>query len=832
MRIHHRRTAISLQIVALLVALTFSSELSAQVLINEVSASNCRTILDDEGDSSDWLECYNAGDTTIDLAGWTLSEGIKSPEDWTFPELSLPPGGFVLVWCSGEDEVRSVDKVVSLHASFSIRRSGETIRLLNPAGDEVDRVEVPEQDPDRSWGRFPDGSTAIGAFSYHLVPTPASPNDPRRSTQRLNAQIRFDPPGGRYSESVQVSISVDLPTPDIDLYYTSDGTDPTIESSRYESPIEVNETTFLRVTAFSKGDPIDLPVTHGYLFDERDLTLPVVSISLPVQTFRELHLDAVTRGPLSERAAYIEFLDDAGVRNHGTGFGMRLHGSAGRGGQYETKKSYKAFFRKAIGDGRLERPVIPSTSVERFDRLVLRGGFNDAFRSGPRASLIRDQLARDLQLDMGRISSHGSWYNLFVNGEYRGVYNVVERIDNDFLSSYFPEMGRDWDVIKGTGEALDGDREAFDSMESFFRSTDISSPEGFAAAQEIVDVENFTDYMILNLWAKTQDWPGKNRYIVRSRMEGGRWKFLCWDTEVSLGRNGGATTTSEFGLTDQLSTSTLVWNSLLENREYQGRFVTRFMELLSTVLSAEHARARVERLVSTIDPDMDQEMSLTQFTRNDWNSSLSDLRSFVRQRPAVVLDHLRNDFRLRVPRVVEANPSEVLIDSSHAQVQLLGDSFSEETSVTIGGVPAEVISQDRRSLTVRVERDPRLTESPLVVTVRNPDGSGSSSVGILSMEIVPSNGEFLRGDCDGDGNHTITDAVCGLNWLFRGGRQPGCLDAVDSNDSGGVDISDAVYLLNWLFLGGEAPPPPHPDCGPDPSEDKLECLDSGQCPGA
>ncbi len=87
--------------------------------------------------------------------------------------------------------------------------------------------------------------------------------------------------------------------------------------------------------------------------------------------------------------------------------------------------------------------------------------------------------------------------------------------------------------------------------------------------------------------------------------------------------------------------------------------------------------------------------------------------------------------------------------------------------------------------------------------------------------------EFLRGDVDGDGFvNSLLDAIALLNWSFLGGPEPACLDAADADDSGGVlALLDALRLLLWGFQDGLAPPAPGPDrCGPDPSDDAVDCT--------
>jgi hypothetical protein len=89
--------------------------------------------------------------------------------------------------------------------------------------------------------------------------------------------------------------------------------------------------------------------------------------------------------------------------------------------------------------------------------------------------------------------------------------------------------------------------------------------------------------------------------------------------------------------------------------------------------------------------------------------------------------------------------------------------------------------------------------------------------------IVMAQAVFLRGDPNGDGRRDLTDAIFGLDFLFRGGPPGPCEDAHDVNDDGKADIADPIRLLQLLFQSGEGLPPPYPDAGPDPTPDELGC---------
>jgi hypothetical protein len=89
---------------------------------------------------------------------------------------------------------------------------------------------------------------------------------------------------------------------------------------------------------------------------------------------------------------------------------------------------------------------------------------------------------------------------------------------------------------------------------------------------------------------------------------------------------------------------------------------------------------------------------------------------------------------------------------------------------------------------------------------------------------------FRRGDSNGDGTFNISDPIHTLAFLFTGGVPPRCRDAADANDDGAIDVSDAPFSLSFLFLRGSAPRAPFPDCGPDPTADRLDCEVFAACP--
>ncbi len=130
------------------------------------------------------------------------------------------------------------------------------------------------------------------------------------------------------------------------------------------------------------------------------------------------------------------------------------------------------------------------------------------------------------------------------------------------------------------------------------------------------------------------------------------------------------------------------------------------------------------------------------------------------------------------------------------------------------------------------EQEPTTAEQPM-----NPLHSAphATFVVALCIAVVPladrldAGRAFVRGDADGDGVLQVSDPIALLNYLFLGAGDLSCHDAGDADDGGSENLSDAVTLLSFLFLGGPEPAAPFPGCGPDPTDDAIDCREYPPC---
>ena len=513
----------------------------------------------------------------------------------------------------------------------------------------------------------------------------------------------------------------------------------------------------LRAAAFLDGERIGHVATSSYFIRPTRFDLPIVSLGMRPGDFSTVHNNSDARGRPSERESHIEIFNREGERQVATGMGMRLHGGAGRGGTASIKKSYKVYFRGSYGDKKLHFPLMADTELEVFDKLILRGNFNDGFRTGQQASLIRDQVIRDLHEDFGAVVSHGDWYNLFVNGAYRGVYNIVERMDKSFFESYFPEFEEPWEVVKTGDDILDGGpltAADWRSMQAYLRSN-FRDEDYWERVNELIDVENYTGYMILNIWAQNQDWPHNNWYAARP--PGGRWIFLSWDAEFGLGRvpGGFSSDTFQHVMTSGAGLAGMM-QGMLRLQDYQKYFLEELDRYLEGPLSPESVLAHVDRVRDIVAPDIGEEAALPPpsggFARSTWDRNINDIRTFAQRRPAVIRQFVLRNGTFTIPRVTSVSPTRIT-HSGDEIVRLGGRGFRDGIKVFFNGVESPELFPDRSTrMEARVPYDVRVAGKP-VISIEIPDVESLDAVGLLTvsfdapdlLSVIPESGSAAGG---------------------------------------------------------------------------------------
>lgn len=622
------------------------------VVINELCASNENIIRDREGKTRDWIEFFNASDSTINLLNFSITDDASDIQKWIFPGISLAPGEFLLIWAS---DLNRLD-VTELHTNFKLSADGEFLGLFDAAGNVVDSLTFGPQTTDVSLGRKPDAGPS---WMFFKTPTP-------RTTNNI-AEESIDPPlfsheQGYYTGTLQLELAPSGPATEI--YYTLNGNLPTKNAFRYTRPIALDTTTAVRAVCINSKDQVSRVITRTYLMNI-DIRLPILSLVTDRANLWDekigIEINFHGEGREWERPVNATYFK----RDDGMEFtidaGMRIHGETTRN---RRKKSYRLYFRSEYGDSELNYKLFETKEIDEFKRLVLHMGGQDHNLSSAQWTLFRNPLMQTLHQEVQPTVSASRAFMLFLNGCLWGIYNFHERPDEYYLADNFGLA--DVDMIKASwkvsGEIVVGDGEHWEDTYSFFKANYLGDSLKWKIAERLIDVENFTDHNIFNIWGANWDWPQNNVYKFSSRNPRGPWRWVMWDVDAVLGRDMRArypswnalewATRTEVRLdlnpsdSESLLWGTTMLRALLENNAYRIYFINRTIDLLNTTLQFNHVNHKIDSLAAGMAPDYHYEADRWGVTVEKWQANVADMKDYVTRRDHYMHDHLREKFNL------------------------------------------------------------------------------------------------------------------------------------------------------------------------------------------
>ena len=465
------------------------------------------------------------------------------------------------------------------------------------------------------------------------------------------AQPRFSQLHGLY-DGGELTVSMEATDADAEIRYTTDGSLPTTSSQRYTKPLTLSKTTILRA-AEVKGDTVASDVTTAsYLFISSVLSqsnkpagypaewgsytqiwgtaeadyemdpemtgdtklrpkiaeglkqLPILSLVSDKDNFFSHENDPDRGGiyiftgpPVGDntghgwtRAASVELMGGPQGHDLSVGCGVRLHGGHGRLAEKNPKHSFRLVFKEQYGPKTLKYPLYGADEPAKFDQLVLRCHFGNAWQhwsegNRQKAQYTRDVWARRMQRRMGRTSVNALYVHLFLNGMYWGIYNVAERVDDQYGKNHLGGSKSDIDVIKieedggNHIEAAEGTLDAYELMtQTAARAADDAY---YQQLDTLLDIGNFIDYMLINQYGGNTDWDHHNWYAIRRRGdESGPstgFRFLCWDSEIIFENVNENVLKKNNG--DKFPTG--IFHNLLRNRQFARRYQQRANEVLA-----------------------------------------------------------------------------------------------------------------------------------------------------------------------------------------------------------------------------------------------------------
>ncbi len=494
-----------LTLAATLTATFLCSSALADFIISEFLASNSGlTFVDEDNDASDWIEIHNTGGQSASLSGYTLTDDASNLGQWTFPDISIPADGYLVLFASGKDRIAVPG---TLHTTFKLGAGGEYLALVDPQETIVSAFapKFPEQERDISFGVGSDGITR----GYFNNPTPGAAN-PVPSGGGVT-DTNFSVQRGLYS--APVSLEITNLTAGSTIRYTTDGSTPTISNgTTYTTPISITGTTVIRAAAFKTGllpsnvdtqtylfpsdvrtqfadgsAPAGWPSSsvNGQVYDygmDPEITgrysalemenalkaIPSVMLTTDLENLTGaasgIYSNPQQHGSDWERATHMEIIGEGMEIPVNIRCGLRIRGGASRAPS-NPKHSFRVFFDSDYGNPSLKHPLFETEGVDEFRKIDFRTAQNYSWSKDgdiTNTTFLRDVLIRDLQAASGQPYTRSRYYHLYLNGVYWGLYMTQERAEANWGESYLGGNDNEFDTLKSGGNSFDYNTEATD----------------------------------------------------------------------------------------------------------------------------------------------------------------------------------------------------------------------------------------------------------------------------------------------------------------------------------------------------------------------------------
>lgn len=542
-----------------------------------------------------------------------------------------------------------------LHTNFKISAAGEEIALRNAAGQVFDQVILPPLPVDVSYGRQPDG---VGSWFYFAQPTPEKANTTPAYSFRITGPT-FSSPGGCYSAPVVLTLTPSLEGSTI--RYTTNGAEPTASSALYVSPITINRTTVIRAREFAGGALPGPIISHTYFIGE-NFRLPVVSLITDPSNLWDENTGIYVKGKNAEasfpyfganfwqdweKPVHVEFYEPSGAPGFRLDAGMKIYGGWSRG---HAQKSLAIYAREKYGANKIEYPIFPSLPIQSFESFVLRNSGNDWT-----STFMRDGMMQTLLLGTNVDLQAYRPATVFLNGEYWGILNIREKINEHYIAAHHGIDPDRIDFLENNADVIQGDASRYIALRNYLATTNMRADATYDSVAKLMDLDNYLDYMIAEIYYDNTDWPGNNLKYWRHQSPDGRWRWIMFDTDFGFGlynsenyRNN----TLEFALATNGPDwpnppwSTFLLRKLLENPRFKIQFINRFADHLNTTFRAERVVHIIDSLRAILAPEMSRHRTKWRDSATNWESNIQVLRQFANQRGAFVKAHLLQKFQL------------------------------------------------------------------------------------------------------------------------------------------------------------------------------------------
>ncbi len=625
-------------------------------------------------------EIYSGGfpeQINIDLSSFPILEGTNTlaiqVHNYTNNSSDMSCIPFLtLGYDTAIDEVSDPNELMAipnsfLHTNFRISSDGDSILISDPDEIIMDSIVIGSIDTDMSFGRFLESDY----WALFNEPTPGSSNSTTSYLGSLAAP-EFSLESGFYDQN-QLSIELTSMDENVSIHFTTDGRIPTTSDLAYDYPITITANTVLRVRTFRDGwVPSDIGTKTYMVGENPPVDLPAIFISTDPNSFFDEDTGMYVMGPNAdtwnfpyfganfwedwERPIHFEILEVDGS-GYAADAGTKIFGGWSRA---FPQKSLSIFSRSHIGPSSFDYQLFPESDIDSYEAFVLRNSGNDWESTVLRDGFITS-LTEGLDIDHQRYRPAA----LYINGEFWGIQNIREKVNEHFLSSNHSISPDHIDLldIQGVYEEniVHGTNADYKILINYLDTQDMSDPIVQNAIENWIDIDSYMSYQAFQIFVDNRDWPGNNIKFWRDHRVGGKWRWILYDTDFGFGiwdPTAYNFNTLAFALDPygpgwpNPPWSTFVFRMLMENNHFKNSFINIYCDMLNTIFMPEFLVATLDSISGNIE-DMIPIHRSRWYNDGNWPNSatsweyrLDVMETFSNFRRPRAIVHLIDEFDL------------------------------------------------------------------------------------------------------------------------------------------------------------------------------------------
>lgn len=651
--------------IVLFFASLLAVETNAKIYINEVMPANTTSFIDPTYNFSAWAELYNDGTTAQNISGWFVTNTMGQPKMFSIANnTSVPAKGYSIVWFGHND-------LSAAQADFKLDCDGDSLIILDSNGAVQDKIAYPKAIKGTSYARTADGGTSWGICSK---PTYMATNSKGiYCTQRCPAPVA-DKSGRLFTSSINVKVTIPY---GYTLRYTTYCGEPTDTSAvSTTGAFNFSKTTILRMKLFKDGYIPSPTVTNSYILKTRDFTLPVVSVVTNPLYLYDNTLGIYVTGTNGKagngsdtprnwnqdwsRPTNIEYFalssDTSSISQEGD---MSISGGWSRGwNQDNGEKPFKINGDKKFEDkNRFDYSFFKQKPNIRVKTLYLRNSGNDNIYNAYNGTMIKDA---SLQSTLDNMDiEHQSYQPVvhYINGKYFGIINLRECNNKQYVYSNFGYDNEDIDFFEmnpnDTYVQMEGTKDAYNELYNLCKSASLSAT--YEEIKKRLDIDEFVNYMAIELYGDNWDWPQNNVKAFRNR-NNGKFRFIIYDLDGI--DNPSDDTFSKFankqvytfdsGAKEEIMLVTMFLN-LLKNNDFKKQFVDAYCIVGGSVFEPNYASSCIDSIANIVKTEMTYHVQRwlgtsgwNSYTNYNFSNQLTTLKNILVQRPNYAYSQIKS----------------------------------------------------------------------------------------------------------------------------------------------------------------------------------------------